>query len=170
MLGQKVSIVLIFYSCVTLCTRNATSSEGFLLKSRRVEHLSYATTLNFADERLVVPDNRRHPFINKRYPDDFGPHFSNAHSSHVAKEVDIIDYVSFQRHYHRSMTLNDNGFEFIDVSAEQSLQNALGEALQQEQLSTENIRSLRKTMMGIFRTLLDNSYLWIYAFFVFQIC
>ena len=136
--------------------------EAFLIKSRQVEYFSYATTLNFADDKLVVPDGGNHPVIKKRYPDDFGPSSTNTHSSHLAKDVHVIDYRAYRRHYHKTMSLNSNGFEYVDISEEKSLQSSLANALEEGTLSTETAASLRQSMMGIFRTLLDNSYLWIF--------
>ena len=138
--------------------------QPFLLVSKSVDDVAYSTTLYFPDADLIELDDDG----RRRYPDDFGSVTTdsgesiivNEHKSYKPQGVQVIDLNQFLRHYRQTFTLNQNGFEYINIGTETELQTALKQILE-EGLTPALTSRIRDSMTAVYRELSDASYLWV---------
>jgi hypothetical protein len=123
----------------------------------------YNVSMYFPNPLLVINTSSSPSFLSpsyKRYQDDHGKNNKNDHNSYIAKHVNIIDYKKYTETHLKKLSLEENGFEYIDIDPTPALQNLLSAALEYD-LNETLAYKIRKKLSNFFTTLSDNSYLYL---------
>ena len=123
----------------------------------------YNVSMYFPNPLLVINASSSPSFLSpsyKRYQDDHTINNQNDHNSYIPKHVNMIDYKEYTKKVLKKLSLEKNGFEYIDIDPTAALQSLFSAALKND-LNETLAYKIRQKLSNLFTTLSDDSYLYL---------